>query len=464
MFDSLPTLPARRRIRDSVLFRLTVIGVLILALLIPLAMVRGLIAERQQRFDQVAGELAQTWGGSQTVGGPVLTVPYVWTEKNEQGGLDLHRSLYRYLPETLNIEGRVAPERRSRGIFETVIYSSDLHLSGSFRRPAAPSDIPPGSRVLWDDAYVALGISDVRGLRAKVVLDWAGNGIAMAPGGSEEKLWRSGLKAPVPGLGAAQPGALYAYRLDLGLNGSRNLSFLPFGEQTNVTLASKWASPKFVGAFLPESRRVDSNGFESSWKVASYGREYPQAWSLPEADAVAPEPNIANSAVGVDLLIPVDAYQQTERSRKYAILFLVLTFLTFFLFELFNALRLHPVQYLLVGAALCLFYLLLLSLSEQLAFGLAYLVAAVPTVLLIGGYAASILQGNVRALLLTLVLGGLYGYLYVLLQLEDYALLLGSVGLFAILAAVMYLTRRINWYGGGKAEATEIEPAARAAG
>lgn len=459
MFDAMPN-PNRRRLRDSVLFRLCVMGILILALLIPLAMVRGLILERESRFEQVARELSQTWGGPQTVGGPVLTVPYSWSEPNEKGVAEIYRSLYRFLPETLNVEGRVNPERRSRGIFETVIYSSDLHLSGSFRRPAVPSGLPAGAILLWDEAYVAVGIPDVRGLRSRVTLDWSGQPLPMAPGGSEEKLWRAGLRASVPGLGHDQPGTPYAFRLDLGLNGSRNLSVLPFGEQTTVTLRSGWASPKFAGAFLPETRRVDAGGFEATWKVASYGREYPQGWSLVAADAVAAEATVAASAVGVDLLIPADAYQQTERSRKYAILFLVLTFLTFFLFELFSQLRLHPVQYLLVGAALCLFYLLLLSLSEQAAFGLAYLAAAVPTVLLIGGYAASILQGWLRALLLTGVLGVLYGYLYVLLQLEDLALLLGSLGLFAILAAVMYLTRKINWYGGSKADAVPAAPLA----
>lgn len=177
---------------------------------------------------------------------------------------------------------------------------------------------------------------------------------------------------------------------------------------------------------------------------------------MEEAEKLASKTALENSAFGVDLFLPVDAYQKTERSTKYGVLFLLLTFLTFFLYEVFSGLSLHPMQYLLVGSALCLFYLLLLSISEHAPFGWAYLVAAIATVLLIGGYSAAVLRGRLRALLMTVVLGVLYGYLYVLLQLEDYALLLGAAGLFAILALVMYLTRRIDWGGPRREKAVSL--------
>jgi inner membrane protein len=453
MFESLPK---PRRIRDSVLFRLVVIALLILILMIPQSMVRGLIFERQARFDQVGQEVAQSWGGSQVVGGPVLTIPYTYVvrEKNEKGKIEAvtYGETLRVLPATLQVEGRINPEKRNRGIFEAVVYSSDLAVSGVFRLPEIKHSGAIEVVPRWEEATLAIGVTEPRGIRSRVMLDWAGREFALEPGGAETGLWAAGLRAAIPNLAAGKPGAEYAFHLNLGLNGSRNLSFLPFGEQTTIALRSTWDSPKFGGAILPATRTVGAKGFEATWKLASYGRSYPQQWRAGEAEEVASQSAIDSSAVGVDLLIPVDAYQKTERSTKYSILFLVLTFLTFFLFELFNPLRLHPVQYLLVGAALCLFYVLLLSISEHVAFGLAYLVAAVPTVLVIGGYAAAILQGKGRALVLTLVLAGLYGYLYVLLQLEDYALLLGSTGLFVILAAVMYLTRKINWYGGRKAE------------
>jgi inner membrane protein len=453
-----------RHIRDTVLFRLVVVGLLILALMIPLAMVRGLISERQSRFQQVGREIASTWGASQTLGGPVLTVPYRWQEKDDKGKLVTCRSFARFLPDVLNVEGRIAPERRHRGIFETVVYTADLNVSGSFRRPdftaLNPAEVS-GVEVLWKEAYLSVGIPDVRGIRARIAVDWAGHELPLAPGGAEVGLWKTGLKTDVelPDLAAGKADEIYAFRFQLGLNGSSDLSFLPFGGQTTITLASPWDSPKFIGNLLPATRKVSGTGFESTWQVNSYGRSYPQRWAAAQAETVAGEPEIAASSVGVELLIPVDAYQKTERSTKYGILFLVLTFLTFFLFEVFNPLRLHPVQYLLVGAGLCLFYLLLLSISEHFAFGLAYLIAAAPTVLLIGGYAAAVLRGRLRALVMTLVLGALYGYLYVLLQLEDYALLLGSLGLFAILALVMFLTRRIDWYGGRKEEVAEAAPA-----
>jgi len=253
----------------------------------------------------------------------------------------------------------------------------------------------------------------------------------------------------VPGLAKEQAGQAYAFAFNLGLSGSQRLQFIPTGKQTTVVLRSKWPSPSFSGAFLPQARRVDKEGFEARWQVSWFGRGYPQQWTTPPESEkrTAMKAVLEGSAFGVDLFLPVDAYQKTERSTKYGVLFLLLTFLTFFLYEVFSGLSLHPMQYLLVGSALCLFYLLLLSISEHAPFGISYLVASAATVLLIGGYSAAVLRGRLRALLMTLVLGVLYVYLYVLLQLEDYALLLGAAGLFVILALVMYLTRRIDWGG-----------------
>ncbi|HKI02174.1 MAG TPA: cell envelope integrity protein CreD [Thermoanaerobaculia bacterium] len=439
--------PEKRRLRDSAMVKMLAIGGLIVVLLIPLSMLKSLVNERQSRSGQVAQEVAATWGSSQVLAGPVLTVPYVQHVKNEKGELVAVTSFARFLPQTLDVEGNVATERRSRGIFEAAVYHTDLRWKGLFARPdfdlwrIAPED------VLWDGAYFAVGVPDMRGITSGVELQWGSRTLQLAPGGGEMDLWASGLRALIPGLAESKPGEVYAFTFALGLNGSQSLSFLPFGKETRVALKSPWPSPSFTGTFLPVKRTVRGTGFEALWNVSWFGRSYPQQWRAEEAAEVADEQAINGSAFGVQLLVPVDAYQKTERSRKYGALFLLLTFLTFFLYEQFNPFSLHPVQYLLVGSALCLFYLLLLSISEHSPFGFAYLIAASATVLLIGGYSAAILRGAVRALLMTVVLGALYGYLYVLLQLEDYALLMGSVGLFVILALVMYLTRRIDWSG-----------------
>lgn len=440
-----PMEPVKRRIKSSTTVKLFVIGLLILLLLIPLAMVGSLVRERAARRDQAADEVASTWGRSQVLGGPVLIVPYLQHGKDEKGRAVTWVSTASFLPETLKVEGRILPERRSRGIFESVVYRADLRWTGVFERPSfeawriAPED------VVWQDAYLAVGVPDMRGIRDALKLDWAGRELPLEPGGAEEGLWASGLKVRLPGLAQGQAGERYAFAFGLGINGSRALQFLPLGKQTSVALKSDWPDPKFTGAFLPESRTVSGTGFSALWNLSYFGRSYPQQWRRDEAGRLASEASLQGSAFGVELFLPVDAYQKTERSMKYGVLFLLLTFLTFFLYEVFNPFNLHPLQYLLVGAALCLFYLLLLSISEHAPFATAYLAAASATVLLIGGYSAAILRGRLRALVMTGVLGLLYGYLYVLLQLEDYALLLGSVGLFATLALVMYVTRKIDW-------------------
>jgi inner membrane protein len=439
--------PAQRRsLRDSVLFKMFVIGLLMLALLIPLAMVSGLISERQMRHQQTATEVANSWGLEQTLAGPVLRVPYLVRGKDENGKMQTWTLHATFLPEDLAIDGRLIPERRSRGIFEVAVYRARLAWKGSFRRPSFKEWGVAEQDVLWQEAELVFGVPDMRGLRRGVQMTWAREKLDLAPGGAAEGMWTRGLRTPVPGLAGAAAGQTFPFAFDLVLDGSRSLKFLPLGRQTTVKLSAPWPDPSFVGAYLPESRHVVATGFEATWSVPYFGRSYPQQWRSTEAGTVASQEALDASAFGVDLFLPVDAYQKTERSLKYGALFLLLTFLTFFLYEVFNPFSLHPLQYLLVGAALCLFYLLLLSISEHAPFALAYAVASAATVVLIGGYSAAILRGRLRALGTAAALGALYGYLYVLLQAEDYALLLGSLGLFAILALVMYVTRRIDWY------------------
>jgi inner membrane protein len=437
----------KRRFRDSIAVKIAIIGGLILVLLIPLGMVDSLVSERQSRQKQASKEVADSWGRPQTLAGPVLTVPYLVHVKNEKG-LDIGTQTYwvRFLPETLKIEGNVESERRNRGIFEVAVYRTGLHWTGTFQRPSFETWRVDPKDILWRDAYLAIGVPDMRGITSGVGLTWGNRTLQLVPGGAEDELWHSGLKVGIPDLEAGKAGMLYTFAFDLAVNGSEELSFLPLAKETTVALKSNWPSPSFCGEFLPAKRTVRAAaGFDALWNVSWFGRGYPQQWRTSEAKEQAPAAALNASAFGVQLFQPVDSYQMTERSTKYAALFLVLTFLTFFLYEQFNPFSLHPVQYLLVGFALCLFYLLLLSISEHAPFGLAYLTAAAATVLLIGGYSAAILHGASRALLMTFVLGMLYGYLYVLLQLEDYSLLLGSLGLFLILALVMYLTRRIDW-------------------
>jgi inner membrane protein len=437
----------KRTFRDSVLFKMIVIGLLILALLIPLSMVRGLIRERTERRDSVVYEIGRTWGGAQVLGGPVLTVPYLVHSKDEKGNITTWTQLAHFLPESIKMDGRLDPTLRKRGIYEVPVYRVDnLHGSGAFLKPSftewriAPTDI------LWDQAYLSLGISDMRGIRKEVRMVWDNRALLLSPGGGVAGLWTTGLRVPISGLGRLPEKKSLPFAFDLSFQGSRSLQFLPLGKQTSATLSSSWKDPSFTGGFLPDSRSVTAKGFQASWTVPYYGRSYPQQWLEAEREQVLTDQAVNESAFGVSLFTPVDVYLKTERSVKYGMLFLVLTFLAFFLFEVFSPVSLHPMHYLLVGAALCLFYLLLLSVSEQIPFWMAYAAASVAIVLLISGYSLAILKGKRRALTMSGMLAVLYGYLYVLLQAEDYALLLGSLGLLAILATVMFLTRRVDWY------------------
>ncbi len=439
-------LPQKRTLRDSVLFKMIVIGLLILALMIPMMMVNGMIRERAARRDSVVSEIGRTWGGAQVVAGPVLTVPYLSRSTDEKGNVTTWTQLAHFLPEALKLDGRLNPDLRRRGIYEVPVYRVEaLHGSGTFLKPSFTEWRILPTDILWDQAYLSIGVSDMRGIRSGVRLVWANRALQLSPGGSLAGLWATGLRVPISGLAQLPEKETLPFAFDLSLQGSRSLQFLPLGKQTTASLSSSWKDPSFMGGFLPDHRVVSPKGFQASWAVPYYGRSYPQQWLEAQREELLSDAAVTDSAFGVSLYMPVDVYQKTERSVKYGLLFLALTFLAFFLFEVFSPVGLHPMHYLLVGSALCLFYLLLLSVSEQIPFWAAYAVSGSAIVLLISGYSMAILKGKRRALTMGGMLALLYGYLYVLLQAEDYALLLGSFGLFVILAAVMYLTRKVDW-------------------
>lgn len=449
---------ARRGISlRSPVLKMVFVLFLVLLLLIPLAMVRSVIQERQRRYDTVLYEVSDLWGRPQTATGPVLTVPYRVTWEDRDGKVHSSICMSRFLPETLSFQAQVLPEVRNRGIYEVVVYRLDLSMQGEFRKPDLDQWQIAAEDVLWEDAYLSIGITDPRGIREGLGINWQGEVLDLEPGTRlpasdpsgtfQGGMLATGVHVPLPGLADDAGDTTYPFSLPLELNGSRFLGFMPLGKVTRVELRSPWPDPSFSGAFLPVDRDVRADGFDALWEVSYFGRSYPQSWREIEGQDSSPWNQMRDSVFGVELLIPVDLYQKTERSVKYAVLFLLLTFLGFFLFEVFRSKAVHPFQYLLVGCALCLFYLLLLSLSEHVPFALAYGLSATATIGLIYGYARAILDGGGAAALMAAVLIGLYGYLYVLLQVQDFALLLGSLALFLILAVVMYITRRIDWYG-----------------
>jgi inner membrane protein len=295
--------------------------------------------------------------------------------------------------------------------------------------------IPP-ENIVWAGAFISVGITDMRGLKERIDATFDKKSLSMEPGIETADVITSGVSS---GICLDNSRKRYLFQFHLNLNGSRQIHFSPVGKVTTVTASSQWRDPSFGGAFLPVERKVSEQGFSAKWKVLHLNRNYPQYWKNNSHD-------LAGSAFGVHLFSPVDVYQKSTRMAKYALMFIVFTFMAFFISEVMNQLRVHPVQYLLIGLSIIIFYTLLLSISEQLNFGAAYLISACAVISLITGYAKAILKNNQVTLMVGGILSTLYAYLYILLQLEDHALLMGSVGLFGVLAVAMYLTRKVDWY------------------
>jgi len=423
-------------LKNSITLKLLVIGILVLVMLIPTEMIKSLINERSQNCQQVMEEVTNKWGSRQTITGPILTIPYK-TVKVEDGKEVEYLSYAHFLPEKLNVTGHINPEIRNRSIYKVILYNTKLAVSGGFVKPDFMSlNIDPKC-ALWDEAFITIGIPDMRGIKKDIEFDWNNQKYQCKPGVLNKQIIQSGINTKV----AVNPdSSVHNFNFSVNLNGSEYLGFIPIGKETHAKLESTWASPGFSGAFLPEPRTIKSSGFTADWNILYLNRNYPQQWTSTDSH------EIQSSAFGVELVYPVDHYQKSTRAAKYAVMFLFLTFLVFFITEIIKKSRIHPVQYLLVGIALIIFYTLLISLSEYLGFNIAYLIASMATISLITGYAMSVVKNQKACLSIGAFLLALYGFLFVLLQLEDLSLLIGSIGLFIILAIVMRVSRKIDWY------------------
>ncbi len=431
------------------------VGGLILVMLIPLAMIEGVLSDRLLRRTEAVNNITSEWGKEQNIIGPVLGIPYAYRFKTvkEITGLDgkiekreVEESAIGtayFLPETLDISGDVQTQTLHRGIYDAAVFRAQIKLSGRFSPPdfgALKIDVRD---VQWRDAFITIAVSDLRGTQEALMLEWGGAKRPLMPG-SQVPGYTTGATAL---LASDKPmSAATDYSMALDVNGSGGIFLAPFGVQNRAELKSNWPDPGFHGAFLPATRNVTSTGFDASWKISYYGRDYPQAWTSRAGNERFTTAAVTSSLFGTQFLALLDAYRYVERSIKYGVLFLVLVFTTFFLFEVTARQRIHPFQYLTVGAALCLFYLLLLSISEFLGFSYAYVMAAVASTILITWYCRFFLGGGARTFMVGAGLTGVYTFLYITLRQQDYALLMGSLALFILLAVVMYVTRRIDWY------------------
>lgn len=429
---------------------LLVIG-LSVAMAVPLFFIQLAVSDRQNTAAGAAAEIATGWGGPQTIAGPLLVVPYTISEtaRGPNGALmsTVQREARLLLPEDLSVAVHADTEIRKRGIFSVPVYASRIALHAKFDKASLQALLPDGAAPLWNQATLSVSVSDAQGLADNVSLAEGGRTLAFQPGFGPNFLERTNDEMGKALNAIHVPLALEGPRdivvdTHLVLRGSREINIAPLGRRTVGTIESAWAHPSFSGAFLPSSRNVSDKGFRASWIVPYLARGFGQVFASPDSAM----PVLLKSSFGVRFYQPVDHYQLVSRSLKYAILFVALAFLTFFVAETISLQRLHAVQYTLVGAAQVLFYLLLLSLGEHVGFAFAYLIAAAATIALTGLYAAAAFRNPVRAAILATVLAALYALLYVILNAEDYALLIGAGVLFAALAATMYVTRRIDWY------------------
>ena len=424
-------------INSSIMVKLISIGFLILVLLIPGVMIQSLITERQSLSLDTQKEISSQWGADQLITGPILMIPYSKAEMID-GKQTITKDVAYVLPESLKIDGLVNPEIRKRGIYSKAVYNARINLKGSFIYPDLSKLGIDESSLLQDEVAVLIGIPDMRGIKNSSILSWQEKSIIADPGIKSKVIAESGLNFKID-LSLLKNKSPLDFSVTLYLNGSGTLAFVPVGKETTVDINSSWKDPSFTGTFLPESRAIKDNGFTAHWKILHLNRNYPQQW-------VGNSFDIKGSAFGVKFIIPVDHYQKTMRSAKYAVLFLALTFAIFFFVEVINHKRIHPIQYLFIGLALTFFYTLLLSISEQLPFNAAFVISAAAIITMVTLYSRAMFNSPRLVVIMASFLTVQYAFLYILLQMEDYALILGSVGLFTVLATIMYLSRNINWF------------------
>ncbi|HEY4247437.1 MAG TPA: cell envelope integrity protein CreD [Lacunisphaera sp.] len=419
---------------------------------VPLALMHGVLKERQGLQLKATDEIAGIWGRQQLVMGPVLAIPYQYKKSVVKSKVfngramqveetELAEATAYFLPEALVVDGSIDPEVRHRGIYEAVVYSSKASLTGNFQPDFTVAGIE-ADRIEWEKAQVQFGVSDLHGIRSVGPIQVnGGTGRAFESVENDNGIWS--LKAKLDGL---SPAAKFDFSFELALQGSEQFEVTPVGKVTTVLLSSSWSDPSFSGAYLPVKRDVGA-GFSAEWKTAPFSRGFPAAWTDRTVKLEEMSQKIAREGFGVRFAQPVNGYGVAERAQKYGLLFFVLVFAVFFLFEITAGVRIHPLQYAMVGAALCVFFLGFLALTEFWPVGPAYAVSAAACTLLVSSYTWSFLKTGARTVVIGGGLGATYGYLFFVLKSQDYALLAGTAALFAALALVMFCTRKINWYG-----------------
>ena len=470
------------RLFRSPAFKFGLIGFLVLMLMIPQLLVWGMVSEREGNARQVRAEVASSWGLEQNIKGPFLVIPFVEKSISVVEGKTVTQLVERraiFLPDQLSITGKVRTRRLYRSIYEATVYNADLVLSGNFQTPDFAKIAPNAVEIKWKNAVFALALSSVSGLKETAVLDInKGHKISFEPSlGMSGSRSMSGIHARLFASDAKPEGPMpaFTFSTDLSFAGSQALRFSPAGRDTKISVSSDWPHPSFVGAFLPKTRQISDQGFRAEWQVPHLARSIPQSWvgndfrvfnGFPDnASRFAGPRSLAKhkfmstlskgrsldqfgrTMFGVKFYIPLDHYDLVNRALKYGLMFLVTAFVGVFVMELLSGSRVHSVQYLFVGITMVFFYVLLLSLSEHIGFFNAYLISAVATGGMLSLYVGKILRSFKKGLIMLSLFLLIYGFLYMILRLEDYALLAGALLGFLMLSATMFLTLKVDWSG-----------------
>ena len=443
-------------VKTSLSIKMIIVGVLTLILLIPLSYINDLIDERQDRQQSVVDDINKKWGEEVLLYGPVLEIPYItYTEVIKKDAETkaiytekvAHTNYGYFFPKQLHVNALLNPEIKAYGMYNSVVYSGVVQLNGVFSKPDIETISDSHPVVLWNKARIIIKTSDLKGVSNQVSIKVDNKSYSFSPKYSTDKKSRGFNKNKPVALNSLESQLLndstineqFSFSMDISYNGSQQFRIIPVGQETQLEVKSSWKNPSFIGTYLPyNSDKLTESGFNALWKVLNINRPFPQAFSNLL-------PNLNEYAFGVNLMIPVDQYQQSTRSAKYGYLVISLTFLIFFLIQSISKIDIHPFQYLMIGLALVMFYTLLISISEHSSFMIAYFIASVAVIVLIAFYSKSILKGWRFPLFIAASLIMLYSFIYIIIQLESYALLVGSIGLFAILAVVMFVSRKIDW-------------------
>jgi len=440
-----PQLQARSRSRSMGLKLFIVCG-LALMMTIPAFFVGDLVDERTHRANDVVKEISSHSGGQQTFLGPTLAIPYN-VPAQSQDGVSRH-GVYLVFPAQASATLKTKTEERRRSLFKVPVFQADVNFSATFDLAGVPAAAPVNAELDWRDAEFIVGVSDARGAVADGTLTSGGKTVTLAPAtvaqsfpigadpAQQTKLTLFGARAP-----GVQPNTQFNATAVLRFSGAERIAVLAYGKTTHVSMQGDWASPSFDGGFLPVSRSVSASGFSADWSVPFIARGV-RAEGTGESIA-----GLDATALGVSFIEVADPYQSVTRSLKYILLFNGLIFLSYFVFEVTTNKRVHPAQYALVGVAQIIFYLLLLSLAERIGFDFGFLIAGAATVVLLASNAGWIFASRVQGLRALGVFALLYSLIYMLLRLEDNALLLGAIASFGVVAAAMYFTRSMDWYG-----------------